>query len=369
MEKYLENTDIIDWQAPNILELADQISIQYHTPDAIAKACFEWVRDEIHHSFDYQMNPITCRASDVLKYRTGYCFAKSHLLAALLRANQIPAGFCYQRLSLNDLGAPYSLHGFNAILLPTTGWYRVDARGNHQNIDAQFQPPQEQLAFEIKLPQEVDFSNIFHEPLPIVVEVLERCNTWEEVISNLPDISLEMWQQYQLSTKVMNYQIRALASDDESGLWTMLMYAAHESSLEIVRQNAELARYVKDWGRIGDCGFVACEGEEYIGAAWLRLFTAEEHGYGYIQDDIPELAFAVSPAYRGQGIGTKLLIQVIESAANIYPAISLSVRSNNPILNLYQRLGFVKVAGTEVVNRTEETSFNMIYQFERVKGI
>ncbi len=366
MDKYLESTDIIDWQDSTILELADRISVQYQTSEAIAKACFEWVRDEIQHSFDYQMNPVTCRASDVLKYKTGYCFAKSHLLAALLRANQIPTGFCYQRLSINDLGAPYSLHGFNAVFLPEIGWYRVDARGNRQNIDAQFYPPQEQLAFEIKLSQEVDFSNIFHEPLPIVVEVLERCNTWEEVISNVPDISWEMWQQYRLSTKIMNYQIRALTNDDESGLWTMLMYAAHESSLEIVRQNADLDLYVKDWGRTGDWGFVAIEGEECIGAAWLRLFTPEEHGYGYIQTDTPELAFAVSPAYRGKGIGTKLLMQVIESAPSIYPAISLSVRSNNPVLNLYQRVGFVKVAGTEIVNHAEETSFNMIYRFDRL---
>jgi transglutaminase-like putative cysteine protease len=366
MDKYLESTDIIDWQDSTILELAERIASPYHTPEAIAKACFEWVRDEIHHSFDYQMNPITCRASDVLKYKTGYCFAKSHLLAALLRANQIPCGFCYQRLSVNDLGAPYSLHGFNAIFLLKTGWYRVDARGNNQNIDAQFTPPQEQLAFKAKLPQEVDFSNLFHEPLPIVIEVLQRCNTWQEVIANVPDISWEMWQEYQLSARVMNYRIRALTNDDESGLWTMLMYAAHESSSEIVRQNADLALYVKDWGQIGDWGFVVSEGEEYIGAAWLRLFTDEEHGYGYIQSDIPELAFAVSPAYRGQGIGTKLLMQVIESAPSIYPAISLSVRSNNPVLNLYQRVGFVKVAGSKIVNRTEETSFNMIYRFDRL---
>jgi hypothetical protein len=65
--------------------------------EALEKACFEWVRDEIRHSYDYQMNPVTCRASDVLEYKTGYCFAKSHLLAALLRANQIP--FNWMRLS------------------------------------------------------------------------------------------------------------------------------------------------------------------------------------------------------------------------------------------------------------------------------
>ncbi|MGK7963083.1 transglutaminase-like domain-containing protein [Crocosphaera sp.] len=108
MDKYLKVSEVIDWQHPDIMKYAKQISSRYKTPIETAKACFEWVRDEIHHSYDYQLNPVTCKASDVLQYKTGYCFAKSHLLAALLRANQIPAGFCYQRLSLDDRGAPYS---------------------------------------------------------------------------------------------------------------------------------------------------------------------------------------------------------------------------------------------------------------------
>jgi hypothetical protein len=129
-----------------------QLSLQ-----AIARACFEWVRDEIGHSFDYQLNPVTCRASEVLQQKTGYCFAKSHLLAALLRANQIPAGFCYQRLSIDDKGGPYSLHGFNTLYLPDIGWYRVNARGNKAGVNAQFTPPQEPLVYKIQLPEEADF--------------------------------------------------------------------------------------------------------------------------------------------------------------------------------------------------------------------
>lgn len=153
IKTYLAATDIIDRDHPAILALAQQIASQYHTSEAIAQFSFEWVRDEIRHSYDYQMNPVTCRASDVLKHKTGYCFAKSHLLAALLRANNIPAGFCYQRLSFDDKGAPYTLHGFNALYLPKVGWYRVDARGNRENINAQFTPPQEQLAFKINFPE------------------------------------------------------------------------------------------------------------------------------------------------------------------------------------------------------------------------
>jgi transglutaminase-like putative cysteine protease len=197
MKAYLQVSEVIDWQHPEIVKRAKQIALGLETPMAIAQACFEWVRDEIFHSVDYQMNPVTCRASDVLQHKTGYCFAKSHLLAALLRANQIPAGFCYQRLSIDDKGAPYSLHGFNAVHLPQIGWYRVDARGNKAGVNAQFTPPQEQLAYKIQLPEEADFPVILAEPLQMIVEALQAQGTWNEMLLNLPDVSLnsndELW--------------------------------------------------------------------------------------------------------------------------------------------------------------------------------
>lgn len=199
MDKYLAATEIIDRDHPAILALANKIASQHHTSEAIAQSSFEWVRNEIRHSYDYQMNPVTCRASDVLKHKTGYCFAKSHLLAALLRANNIPAGFCYQRLSFDDKGAPYTLHGFNAVYLPKVGWYRVDARGNRDNVNAQFTPPQEQLAFKIQFPQEADFQTILSEPLRVVVEALQNHITWDELLLNLPDVCLESAHKYGLA--------------------------------------------------------------------------------------------------------------------------------------------------------------------------
>ena len=191
MEAYLQSSEVIDWRHPAILELAQNIASDYEAPEAVAKACFEWVRDQVRHSYDHQMNPVTWRASDVLLYRTGYCYAKSHLLAALLRANDLPAGFCYQRLSIDEQGAPYSLHGFNAVYLLKVGWYRIDARGNREGVDAQFTPPQEKLAFRIQFPEEADFQTILPEPLPTVVEALKSLKTWQEMLHNLPDISLK----------------------------------------------------------------------------------------------------------------------------------------------------------------------------------
>src|SRR5512135_2957192 len=159
MLAYLGSSEFINWKHPDITAKASELSAGCNSKTEIAKRCFEFVRDEIRHSRDFSMNPVTCRASDVLLHKTGYCYAKSHLLAALLRANGIPAGLCYQRLSKNDDGPPYCLHGLNAVYLPESGWYRIDARGNKPGVDAQFTPPVEKLAFSIVNAGEIDLSD------------------------------------------------------------------------------------------------------------------------------------------------------------------------------------------------------------------
>ncbi|WP_238154241.1 transglutaminase-like domain-containing protein [Synechococcus elongatus] len=181
---------IVDFDHPSIQTLAAELRADQTSTTAIAQTCFEWVRDQIRHSSDYQLNPVTCRASEVLEYRTGYCYAKSHLLAALLRACSIPAGFCYQRLSFDEAIDRYCLHGLVAVWLPPMGWYRVDPRGNTADIDAQFRPPQEQLAYPAQQPGEADWPVIFAEPLPIVVQTLQTSLDWESVLAAISDIAL-----------------------------------------------------------------------------------------------------------------------------------------------------------------------------------
>lgn len=151
MDKYLEVSKYINWDEPIILNKANEL-LCADTNDTI-NACFEFVRDEIFHSNDHKMNPVTVIASDVLKYKTGYCYAKSHLLAALLRANNIHTGLCYQRLTVNDdgSGSKYCLHGLNAVYLENSGWYRLDPRGNKEGVNSQFSPPKEQVAFPFGL--------------------------------------------------------------------------------------------------------------------------------------------------------------------------------------------------------------------------
>ncbi len=188
MKKYLSTSRYIDTQHPQIIKKANQLANDLSSKADIAKACFEFVRDEIQHSNDYKLNPVTCKASDVLRHKTGYCYAKSHLLAALLRANSIPAGLCYQRLTIDDDQPPFCLHGLNVIYLEQFGWYKVDARGNKGSINAQFTPPLEQLAFPIIVEGEFDLPDVYAEPLPQVIKALTTHSTYSEVLNNLPDI-------------------------------------------------------------------------------------------------------------------------------------------------------------------------------------
>jgi transglutaminase-like putative cysteine protease len=190
MKKYLEATEIINWEHPDIMSLARELSQGCANGEEIAKKCFEWVRDDVKHSLDFQLNPVTYRASDVLKHKTGYCYAKSHLLAALLRANGIPTGLCYQRLSRNRETEPFCLHGLNAVYLEEHGWYRVDPRGNKEGVNAGFTPPREQLAFKPKVRGEADLPEIWSSPLQCVVDTLSSCSTYDEARDNLPDVEL-----------------------------------------------------------------------------------------------------------------------------------------------------------------------------------
>jgi GNAT superfamily N-acetyltransferase len=103
----------------------------------------------------------------------------------------------------------------------------------------------------------------------------------------------------------------------------------------------ELSRYVEGWGRPGDMGCIAILNGHPVGAAWLRLLTGDAGGYGYVDDQTPELSLAVRPSYRGRGIGGQLLAHLLGEAAHRYRAVSLSVSAANPARRLYERQGFM----------------------------
>lgn len=188
MEGFLEASDIIDFYHPKVAAVAKALAQGCEDDVAIARRCFEYVRDEIRHTGDHQDDTTTVKASEVLEQGTGWCCAKSHLLAALLRANSIPTALCYQRLSCSEYEeGVYCLHGLNAVHLKESGWYRIDARGNKEGVDAQFDPPHERLAFTVGV-NEYDLPERYAEPLDVVLKALGRCTTYAEMVEDFPDI-------------------------------------------------------------------------------------------------------------------------------------------------------------------------------------
>lgn len=188
MEKFLKHSEAVDYVHPVVKALAFELAQGLKSDEEIARRCFEYVRDEIRHSGDYKDNITTYRASEVLEHKTGWCYAKSILLAALLRANGIPTGFCYQRLSCSEyVEDVYCLHGLNAVYLKEFGWYRIDARGNKEGVDARFDPPKEYLAFEVQQ-HEFDLPDIYDEPIKAIVDALKNNKTYDVMINNFPDI-------------------------------------------------------------------------------------------------------------------------------------------------------------------------------------
>lgn len=152
-----------------------------------AKAVFTFVRDEISHSFDIGADVVTVKASEVLKEKTGICHAKANLLAAMLRSIGIPCGICFEYLHFSRRENAYCLHAFNAIYLDME-WIFVDARGNKDGVDAQFEAEGEpKLAF---LPDEKRgeyfVNGIFVAPHEETMQCLEESNTIEEVMDTLP---------------------------------------------------------------------------------------------------------------------------------------------------------------------------------------
>ncbi len=146
-------------------------------------------------------------------------------------------------------------------------------------------------------------------------------------------------------------RIRRLTTDDLPFLWLMLREAAYwrlpaaaHPSVEQIAADGHVARYLDGWGRVGDDGVVAHAHDEPVGAAWFRLFTPAEAGYGFVNPRTPEMSLAVAAQWRRRGIGGALVAASLELADELgHESLSLSVEADNPARRLYEKAGFVKV--------------------------
>ncbi len=187
MQKFLNSFKLVDIE--NVKSTALGITKNSQNSLESAKLLYHFVRDNIDHSADINENRITRFASEVLQHKHGICFAKSILLVALLRASNIPAGFGYQKLILDDEKYPWLvLHGYVfAYIDSLSKWVKLDARGNKAGVDAQFSTAEPKLAFAIRPERgEVD-ENINHSYILTNVEsYLMTCKSRENWQNSLP---------------------------------------------------------------------------------------------------------------------------------------------------------------------------------------
>ncbi len=175
LEMFLRPTPDVDFDHSAIKKYIAEYRPEGRGEVGIARDSFEFVRDAVAHSYDIGSRRVTRKASEVLIAREGICYAKSLLLAALLRGMGIPCGFCYQKLTLFDLPeSGYCVHALNTVYLTSVGrWIRLDARGNKPGVDVQVSLIEERLAFPAR-PElgELDYPFNYPEPHPKITATL-----------------------------------------------------------------------------------------------------------------------------------------------------------------------------------------------------
>lgn len=181
---YLLETEQINFTHPLVEGKSNELYGSAKDELAYIKAVFHYIRDNIAHSWDIQSTRVTYKASDVLHYKEGICYAKSILLCALLRNKGVPAGFCYQRLTLGDTpDTGYALHALNAVYIRSMNqWIRLDARGNKEGVRSEFSISEEKLAFPIRTQyDEIDYPTIYVHPNKQTIDVLKQSDNCLEM--------------------------------------------------------------------------------------------------------------------------------------------------------------------------------------------
>jgi len=164
----------------------------------------------------------------------------------------------------------------------------------------------------------------------------------------------------------MELELYFLRSSEQYLAKELLHYAARlDETEESLKHHPYLEQYERNFGSYsGDIGVYMIADKKVAGGAWVRILA---NGFGHIDDDTPELVFAVKPEFRNKGIGTAVMNQLFIEVSKVFSQMSLSVRENNPVIALYERLGFTKVEGSERENTAGSTSFTMLKVFDEVE--
>lgn len=337
-EAYLSVSEYIDWTHPAIMAGAEAFKKRAEDEVHLVRLIYEYVRDEIKHSWDVQDRRVTRRASEVWEHRVGICWAKSNLLAALLRACGIPVGICYQRLTLGDTpDTGYCIHSLNAVYIKSLGrWIRLDARGSAGVPNAQFDLEREQLEFRVNREiGEVDYRTVYACHMPGLMKVLEE-----------NEDALEMYQ-YRLPDTLYAYR-RAAVEDVEELVSTRLTVLRAANGLSEEEPLGAVERASRDYYRraLGTGEHIAYliydeYGERrFIGAggvSFYQVMPTRDNPDGrkaYIMN------MYTAPEYRRQGIA-EYTLDLLVRAAGERGISHISLEATETGRPLYQKYGFV----------------------------
>ncbi len=294
---------------------------------------FLFVRDEIKHSWDAQDKRVTVSASDTLREGVGICWAKANLLAALLRANGIPAGFSYQRLTLGETPeSGYCIHAMNTIYISSMDkWIRLDARGNKEGINAQFSTEEEILAFYIRCEGEEDYHDNHSYPDQGLMKVLEEStDAIDMYLHHLPD---------RLSYSV-DYKTATLDDMD-------LMMSSRLEMLRVVnnldlsyKYSEEIIENSRKYFEEGEQTTVlAMDGEKVIGCATMSYITIMPTFSHPTGKRAHLMNVYTMKEWQRRGIAKKMVLMLIEDAKR-RGATEVSLDATEEGRPLYYNVGF-----------------------------
>lgn len=337
IEEYLSVSKYINWNDARILSKADEFKRKITDEVSLVKNVYEFVRDEIKHSWDVQDRRVTKSATEVLEQGVGICWAKANLLAALLRACGIPAGICYQRLTLGDVPETgFCIHALNAVYLKSLDrWIRLDARGNKKGVDAQFDLEEERLAFPVRKDiGEVDCGIVYAKPSDRLMHVLEENTDALYMYQNcLPDsifeykrVTIDDLEELVRTRIIVLRAANKLSDDVDMSLVEKESYTYYKRALET---GEHIAYLVYDNGT-------------FIGAGGVSFYQVMPTYHNPTGTKAYIMNMYTVPEYRRQGIAFQTLDLLVQDAKE-QGVLQIALEATDMGRALYEKYGFVKM--------------------------
>ena len=337
IEEYLSVSKYMNWNDDSILSKTYEFKEKYADEISLIKAIYEFVRDEIKHSWDVQDVRVTKSATEVLEQDVGICWAKANLLAALLRACGIPVGICYQRLTLGDVPETgFCIHALNAVYIKSLNrWIRLDARGNKEGVDAQFDLEQEKLAFPVRSDLgEADYGIVYANPSEKLMQVLEEnTDALYMYLNCLPD-------------SIFEYK-KATAEDIDELVRTriIVLRAANKLSDDVnmsVVEKESYAYYKRALESGEHIAYLVYDNETFVGAGGVSFYQVMPTCHNPSGKKAYIMNMYTAPEYRRQGIAIHTLDLLVKDARE-QGVSQIALEATDMGRPLYERYGFVKM--------------------------